>query len=86
MWTTRDGDTLLIKDMATSHIINCLKMIKRQSEEGIEIITGEVTSCDEGYWGEVEELSGDEVINCYAEVIHEFKQELSNRGIDQDIL
>ena len=28
-WTTREGKKLKISDMATSHIINCLKMLER---------------------------------------------------------
>lgn len=28
-WTTKDGQTLKVKDMTTSHIMNCMKMLKK---------------------------------------------------------
>lgn len=29
-WTTRDGRKLVIEDMETSHILNCIRMMDRQ--------------------------------------------------------
>lgn len=28
-WTTREGDTMLIADMETTHIENCIRMLER---------------------------------------------------------
>jgi hypothetical protein len=32
-WTTKDGDVLKIKDMETSHIQNCINLLKRNMPE-----------------------------------------------------
>ena len=73
-WTTRDNKTLLISDMETSHLINCMDFIKCNNFE-IEIVTGDV------WHGEV---SGDvEVMN----VEHKYKEmklELAKRGVNKN--
>ena len=33
IWVTKDGKELKIKDMETSHIHNCMKMINKKSKE-----------------------------------------------------
>ena len=30
IWRMKDGNTIAIKDMSTSHITNCIKLIQRQ--------------------------------------------------------
>jgi len=69
-WRTGTGETILISDMKTSHLINCINFIKRNDFE-IETVTGHV------WHGEV---SGDvEVINVSDEY-KEMKLELAKRG------
>jgi hypothetical protein len=37
-WKTKDGKELKISDMKTSYIENCIKMLERNAEKGIEIV------------------------------------------------
>lgn len=32
-WTTKDGETIPIKDMSPNHLVNTLKMLLKQEEE-----------------------------------------------------
>ena len=71
-WRTGTGETILISDMETSHLINCMKFFKKNNFE-IETITGHV------WHGEV---SGDvEVINIEHKY-NEMKLELEKRGVN----
>lgn len=73
MWTTKNGDKILIKDMTTQHIKNCIKAIE---EERIQI--GE--TIDLGYTGDGE---GDGIIYDFIdhskEYIEAFRNELKSR-------
>jgi hypothetical protein len=35
IWVIKNGDELLIKNMETSHIYNCINMLKRNGYEGL---------------------------------------------------
>lgn len=35
-WKTKTGEKIAIKDMETSHIENCIRMLKRLPDQGIE--------------------------------------------------
>ena len=72
-WTTKNGEKILIKDMTTQHIKNCIKAI----EEG-QIQIGK--TIDLGYTGDG---AGDGIIYDFIdkrkEYIEAFKRELENR-------
>ena len=73
-WETKDGNKILIKDMTTNHIKNCIKAL----EEG-KITVGK--SLDIGYT-----LDGDgdgiiyDFIDCSQYYIKAFKEELTRRN------
>ena len=73
-WKTKDGKELLIKDMSTKHIKNCIKAIKEDRVHvGVHL--------DVGYTGDGD---GDGVIYQWIdygnEYIEAFKDELKRRG------
>lgn len=76
-WKTKDGDVLFIKDMETSHIKNCIKMLKQNMPDHYddEVI---VADFPESCWhmGCVYTEYGGKH---YIEKINEFNAELASR-------
>ena len=69
-WTTKEGRTLELKDMETSHIENCIKYCKRKNKEGV-LIGGTTPYGD--VWADYEYDIFDE------DVFEEFREELKRR-------
>lgn len=51
-WTTKDGETVKIKDMETSHIQNCIYFLEEKAREGVDVVYS-------FGWGENEYKEGD---------------------------
>lgn len=80
-WTTKNGKTLEISKMETSHILNCIKMLKRKYDHGyimrqFGFSDGEIMYYDEAQ-EDITEQSIEEVFPIYVSL----KKELENRGI-----
>ena len=74
-WKTKTGEKLLIKDMETSHIENCIKMLERKLSSGdVYVAVGGGWEADE-YWGDEIDISED-IKDC----IKTFKKELKRRS------
>lgn len=59
-WTMRDGKNILIKDMETSHIKNCVAMLKRNIDKIRLIVSLELLdSCFFAYKGEMSDAMSD---------------------------
>lgn len=69
-WTTKNGDKMLIKDMTTQHIKNCIKAIE---EERIQV--GMLISDEDGIGGDFIDYSED--------YIEAFERELEKRKMEQ---
>ena len=76
-WTTADGTVLKIKNMETSHIINCIRMLERKLKEGngrvVEIIGDVGWHSDEALADEID------ITDSVKEKIKYLNKELSNR-------
>lgn len=86
-WKTRDGRVLNIKDMETSHIINCIKMLEDDEcvgkREVIDILSGPFPT------GDMASLEFDRVIDQASEMyvcdeLDWFKEELEKRGVNYE--
>ena len=80
-WKTKDGRELDIKNMETSHIKNCIRMVERNLERAV----GQGCSFMSGLQGEMAIDCVEHKISCMEseadEIIGEFKKELTTRGI-----
>ncbi len=75
IWKTKDGRKLNIKNMKTSHIINCINMLRRQLWTiPYPKFKGEMAQdCAEKEY---------RVLTCgLEEIIYNFELELHNRGV-----
>lgn len=44
-WTTKDGTEILISEMTDAHILNCIKMFKRNAPISKELAIQEMIGC-----------------------------------------
>lgn len=51
-WTMRDGSKIRVKDMADSHLINSLKMMRRNASKAISAVTSSMLALSCGFQGE----------------------------------
>lgn len=85
VWKTKQGKSVRIRDMATSHIQNCIKMLERYNQRKVS----EILSMPEPFGEEaafalenaIDDFleSGCELENLAEEYIESFKQELHRR-------
>ncbi len=69
-WETKDGQILDIKDMETTHIINCINYCKKKNEKGVEIIVGH----------DIEDFDYEIDFHYFDIEIEEFEKELLKRN------
>ena len=75
-WTTNTGEELLIKDMETSHIENCIRFIEKKIKNGdtTKLIGGGNTDDTDGMWAEEIDITEE-----LEEYVDTFKKELKGR-------
>ena len=76
-WTTKDGRELKLKDIDNHHLLNILKMLRRQKKEGATRIRGfifgnEVDAWEEEIWNDDEE-----------ETLRTIRKEFKKRGLKE---
>lgn len=81
LWTTADGQTLEPKQMEWSHIVNCIRLLKRRIEDAESNYPWDYGDSD-GTWGAAQ--SGATAVSVYIsqqeEWIEEFRTELTRRA------
>jgi len=78
-WTTRDGAEMSLSEMQTTHIQNCILMLKRRIDSGDTMyVIGDVSGAPEDRWAE--EVDGSNELRCR---IDELQRELSRRSINR---
>lgn len=80
-WTTKDGTTLLVKDMETSHIRNCIAMLHRTiASRPDEYAWGEPENDSDAYQGFMGEIRHNDILEQeMKEQIEAFNRELKSR-------
>lgn len=79
-WETIKGDVLLIKDMETSHIKNCIRMLKEKTIPYNEEVVESIASS--GVYGYAYALmEAEEIIDRSKKYIEVFNEELKRRGV-----
>ena len=78
-WTTKDGRELKLKDIGDNHLLNILKMLRRQKREGATCIRGficgnEVDAWEEDIWDSDEE-----------ENLKIIRKEVRKRGLKEEV-
>jgi len=69
-WTTKEGETIKIKDMTDGHLMNTIRYIKRKAKEGLKVVYCYGYDSEHDYQtGDVDILYGKEAI----EHIREYK-------------
>lgn len=84
-WTTRDGKRLNIRDMQTSHIRNCIRMLERQLSQRPAYMPymGDSDYADD--WVESEERHNEQLAEDIQESMQHFERELRRRGEVTDL-
>ena len=78
-WETKDGTEIRIKDMETSHIENCIRMLQRKFKDGKAIVIEQggsmgADNMDIDFWEEEVDRTKE-----YKDWIKTFKKELKRR-------
>jgi len=82
-WTTQEGKKILISEMQTSHIRNCIKMIDKYAKEGMEYLTGGTgfSGTADEMWADVCYIEGKDVYAHFGKKKYEaLKNELTKRN------
>ena len=77
-WTMRDGTKIAVKDMESSHIKNCMRMLEKKAEL-IRIHYANIYLEDIGEVQRIYELDDIDVLREFT-TYESFEQELSHRG------
>lgn len=72
-WTTQSGERLLIKDMTTGHITNCIRILEKL------LLTKPEPSYAPAPYDEMEDRANDDIEENIVKQIRIFKKELSKR-------
>lgn len=64
-WTTQNGDEIEYSKLGDNHLQNILRWIERIAENGITITEGGMGGDGKPDWGDVYEISGEEVLEKY---------------------
>jgi hypothetical protein len=85
-WTMKNGDKIKVKKMKTSHIINCVKLLKRNGFESYSIFSFYM-SC-KGPSGDMAQLAFEKELNYWIDKkptkwIDVFNKELKKRGVEE---
>lgn len=77
-WKTKDGTVLNIKDMETSHILNCINLLERKAQ----YIRNAITYSVPDPWDEIDSTGQLEMrigLEKYEDGVYSFKRELNKR-------
>ena len=79
-WTTKKGEELEISNMETSHIENCIKLLERNAENGVNVIIRNSPDGDDDYGiEEAYTVYGEEYLD--STPYERLKKELNKRKI-----
>ena len=80
VWTTKDGTNIEIKDMEDSHLVNTIRLLKRNAKNGVEVVYSVG-------WGEKDYPEFDSIVlygKHYLDTVDSYKdlkQEAKRRGL-----